>query len=175
VENKDKWLIVTTIGMDIKRYPAIFSHLKQWQKELEKRWDKGNHWWELRPCDYYKEFEKPKIIYPEVSKKPRVTFDAKNIYPLKTCFVISSSDLYLLGILNSSLYGEYQKEIQNTIRGGYLMNSGIYLEKFPIPNASASDRKAIEKLVQKCLDAKGEGCEEWEKEIDERIAALYGL
>jgi hypothetical protein len=29
--------------------------------------------------------------------------------------------------------------------------------------------------VQKCLDAKGVGVEEWEAEIDDRVAHLYGL
>lgn len=37
------------------------------------------------------------------------------------------------------------------------------------------DRLAIEVLVQKCLDAKGQGVEEWEAEIDDRVAHLYGL
>jgi hypothetical protein len=49
------------------------------------------------------------------------------------------------------------------------------MEPFPIPNASAADRKAIAALAQKCLDAKGVGCEAWEAEIDERVAPLYGL
>jgi len=40
----------------------------------------------------------------------------------------------------------------------------------PEPN-----RLAIEALVQKCLDAKGQGVEEWETEIDDRVAHLYGL
>jgi len=30
-------------------------------------------------------------------------------------------------------------------------------------------------LVTKCMDAKGVGCESWESEIDERVAALYGI
>jgi uncharacterized protein YggL (DUF469 family) len=51
--------------------------------------------------------------------------------------------------------------------------SSLDLEK--IPNASTSEREAISKLVQKCLDAKGVNCEVWEKEIDQRVAALYGL
>ena len=38
-----------------------------------------------------------------------------------------------------------------------------------------ADRAAISALVQKCLDAKGVGCEEWEKEINERVEGLYGL
>jgi hypothetical protein len=49
------------------------------------------------------------------------------------------------------------------------------MEPLPIPQAGESDRSAISALVQKCLDAKGVGCEEWEKEIDERVEALYGL
>jgi len=30
-------------------------------------------------------------------------------------------------------------------------------------------------LVQRCLDAKGQGVTRWEAEIDDRIAYLYGL
>ena len=37
------------------------------------------------------------------------------------------------------------------------------------------DRDAIAEVTRKCLDVKGVGCEEWEAEIDERVAALYGL
>jgi hypothetical protein len=40
--------------------------------------------------------------------------------------------------------------------------------------AVASDRKATRALAQKCL-AVGVGGEAWEKEIDERVATLYGL
>ncbi|MBN3894709.1 MAG: Eco57I restriction-modification methylase domain-containing protein [Nostoc sp. NOS(2021)] len=69
IESKNRWLIVTRTGINIKRYPAIFTHLKQWQDELEKRSDKGNFWWELRACDYYAAFYKPKIIYPVIAKE----------------------------------------------------------------------------------------------------------
>jgi hypothetical protein len=43
------------------------------------------------------------------------------------------------------------------------------------PDMCQTPRKAISKLVQKCLNAKGVGCEAWEKEIDVRVAKLYGL
>jgi hypothetical protein len=45
----------------------------------------------------------------------------------------------------------------------------------PIPRASAHDRADVEKLVRKRFDAKGEGCETWEREIDEIVARLYGV
>lgn len=49
------------------------------------------------------------------------------------------------------------------------------IKDIPIPKIEEKEKKAIEKLVQKCLDAKGQNVEEWEAEIDDRVAHLYGL
>ncbi len=43
------------------------------------------------------------------------------------------------------------------------------------PPAPEPDRLDIEALVQKCLDAKGVGVEQWEAKIDDRVAHFYGL
>jgi hypothetical protein len=45
----------------------------------------------------------------------------------------------------------------------------------PIKVPDALEQERLAALAQKCLDARGVGCEAWEKEIDERVAALYGL
>ena len=183
-DERDQWLIFTRRGIDITAYPAIEKHLAQWKAQLtpktgevEQGRKPGKYkWFEIQDeVTYFNVFDKPKIVYPEVSNSPRFTLDTKGVYPLKTCFVIDSQDLYLLGVLNSSSFLAYQRLKQNTVRGGYLMNSTIYLEVTPIPNASDADRAAIAALVQKCLDAKGVGCEAWEAEINGRVAALYGL
>ena len=60
-------------------------------------------------------------------------------------------------------------------RGGRLQLKSTYFSKIPIPPASNFEKEIISQLVQKCLDAKGVDCEAWEKEIDDRVAALYGL
>jgi hypothetical protein len=83
--------------------------------------------------------------------------------------------LYLLGVLKSSTTYNYMLSINSEIRGGYLRFIRQYVEKIMIPQASEIERKVISKLVQKCLDAKGVGCEAWEKEIDIRVAKLYGF
>jgi adenine-specific DNA-methyltransferase len=175
----DKYLIVTKIGINIHSYPAIFKHLKQWEKELKKRTDQGNYWWELRACAYYDAFDKSKIIYPEIAKESRFAFDSNKIYPLKTCFMIPVNDYYLLAILNSICVWAYLKQICSVLgdanKGGRLTQQKIYISQIPIPTASESDKQAIASLVQKCLDAKGVGVEEWEAEIDDRVAYLYGL
>ena len=46
---------------------------------------------------------------------------------------------------------------------------------FPIPTATEAEQKTIETLVQKCLDAKGQNVTQWEQQIDEIVARLYGL
>jgi len=170
-----RWMIVTPIGVDMKRYPAVFAHLKKWQKELERRQDQGKHWWELRACSYYDSFSLPKIVYPDIAKEPCFAFDRSGAYMGNTGYIMPLEDLYLLGVLNSKPVGTYYIELSSQVRGGYVRFIRQYVEQIPIPNASPSDQATIIKLVQKCLDAKGKGCEAWEKEIDERVASLYGL
>ena len=175
VDYKDKWLIVTPIGIDIKSYPAVLAHLKQWQPQLEKRYDKGNYWWELRACDYYYAFERRKILFPDIASSLRFALDTQHVYSNNTTYFTPVDDLYLLGLLNSSAVEDFYAQLSAQIRGGYLRFFTQYIKQIPIPNASAADRNAIASLVQDCLDLQGVDCEEWEQEIDGRVAALYGL
>ena len=59
----------------MESYPAIANHLLPFAEAAQKRYDKGEYWWELRACDYYDEFGKPKIIYPNICKQPEFAFD----------------------------------------------------------------------------------------------------
>jgi hypothetical protein len=102
VETRDKWLIVTKIGIAIKNYPAIFKHLKQFQRPLEVRQDQGDHWWKLRACGYYDEFDVPKIVYPVIAERPTFALDARQSFVNDKCYMISTDDRFLLAVLNSS-------------------------------------------------------------------------
>ncbi|MCG2721489.1 MAG: Eco57I restriction-modification methylase domain-containing protein [Thermodesulfovibrionales bacterium] len=121
-------------------YPGLASHLKNFKEKAEIRADKGDFWWELRPCDYYEYFESPKIVYPEIAKESRFAFDDTGVYPLKTIFTIPSNDLYLLAILNSNLTFQYLKNICSVLgdadKRGRLLQQLIYVEKLPIPRIS---------------------------------------
>ncbi len=125
--------------------------------------------------EYVNFFDKPKIVYPEIAKEPRFAFDTKGVFTNNKAYIIAVDDLYLLGVLNSKLVWEYLKITCSELLGKSLELRSIYMNKIPIPNASTTEREAISKLVQKCLDAKGVNCEAWEKEISDRVTALYGL
>lgn len=179
VEDRGRWLILTRIGVDIKRYPAIFAHLKQWQKELEKRQDQGEHWWELRACAYYDIFDKPKIMYPEIAKEPRFTLDRKAIYPIKTIFSIPLDDPYLLAVLNSRAAWQYLKETCSVLgdadKGGRLLMQAIFVSKLPIPVPMPPDRDVLVQLGEECLVRNGKNADDIEQDINERVARLYGI
>jgi hypothetical protein len=193
IRSKDRWLIFTRRGINIDRYPAVKKHLAQWRHELEPRpqdWPKDKEWPGRAPGDYkwYElqaspgdtaRFEKPKIVYPDIAKEARFAYDESRLYINDLAFVIPSSDLFLLGVLNSACVWDYLG-VKGAVLGdaaerGRVRLKSIYMRKVPVPTASDTDRAAIATLVQKCLDAKGVGCEEWEKEMDERVAGLYGL
>ncbi len=139
-------------------YPAVAAYLKPFQKAAEKRYDKGDYWWELRACDYYEEFEKPKIIYPNICKEPEFTFDNDSNYTNQKCFIISVPDKYLLGILNSKLnYFLFMMTLPK-LRGGFYEPSSVFFTNFPIRPIDPSDPADVARhdrmvsLVEKMLD-----------------------
>ena len=62
IQFRERYLIWTYIGVPIEQYPAIFNHLQQFQRQLERRRDQGEHWWELRNCTYYDDLKPQKLF-----------------------------------------------------------------------------------------------------------------
>jgi hypothetical protein len=179
VEAKGQWMIVTKIGVNIKRYPAVYAHLKQWKAKLEKRTDQGDHWWELRSCKYYNLFEGPKIVFPDLAKESRFAFSADPMYFPNTTYLIPTDDFYLLGVLNSSTVWSYVKERMSVMGdsddGGRLRFFTQFVRDIPIPNATTEEKTEIIKLVKECIARKGADCAELEQQLNKKITALYGV
>ena len=135
-------------------HPAIAEHLEPYAAKAQKRWDKGEFWWELRVCGYYKEFERHKIIYPEMSQGAKFSIESQNLYSNNKVFLIPSSDWYLLGILNSTVIWFYLFGICSALRGGVwrLELRSQYIETIPIPDATDSQKAAIADLAQHCQE-----------------------
>ena len=122
-------------------YPAIAAHLEPFSEKAQKRYDKGDYWWELRACDYYAEFENPKIMLPDISKRGDFTIDSAGCLCANTGYIICSADECLLALLNSRLLTFCYKSISASIRGGYLRFFTQYLEQLPIYAKNAGSPK----------------------------------
>ncbi len=179
VRDNQRWIILARIGIDIKKYPAVLRHLKQFKERLETRNDKGEEWWQLRACSYYEIFSGPKIHYPEIAKESRFTFDNGNYVALKTIFTIPTDDLFLLAVLNSDSVWSYLKMrcsvLGDAESGGRLTLQKVFVEKLPIPIADRKTKDRLIILASKCLRKKGVDCRNEEDEINEVVKCLYKL
>jgi hypothetical protein len=205
----NQFLIFTRHGINIKKYPAIERRLFAFKMELmprPKNWRgtdwKGRkpgpyQWYEIQDTiDYYTEFEKSKIIYPNICKKPEFTFDERGLYTNQKCFIIPLSDMYLLGILNSKVTFFLFQSILPKLRGGFYEPSYVYFKDFPIRTIDFSNPidkaqhdtmvKRVEQMlllhrqlaaaktpdektrIQRQIDATGH-------QIDNLVYELYGL
>lgn len=205
----EQYLIFTRRGTDLKYYPSIEKYLSHYKEYLTPKpktfkgsnWEgrkPGNYkWFEIQDSvDYFKAFEKPKIIFPNICKKPQFTFDDKTLYTNQKCFIIESDDLYLLGLLNSSVTYYLFKKLLPKLRGDYYEPSYIYFKDFPIRainndlNSDKANRDKIIDWVGQILESKRKLsqtktdsetnrldllCSSLERKIDETVYELYGL
>jgi hypothetical protein len=152
LNNKGKYLIFTRHGIEISKYPAILEYLKQFKKELMPKpkdfvgdsWPGRKpgayEWYEIQDTiDYYQEFEKEKILYPEICGKPEFTYDDSCYYSNNKCFLISLNDKYLLGIMNSKLNYFLFEQMLPKLRGGFFMPASVVFKEFPIRTINFSD------------------------------------
>ncbi|WP_066425066.1 Eco57I restriction-modification methylase domain-containing protein [Anabaena sp. 4-3] len=181
VDYQDLWLIFTRRGIDITNYPAIHDYLLTYKGQLTPgikggRKEGSYQWYEIQDnIAYYKEFKTPKILYQEIATFQAFAWDNSHAYSNNKTFLIPNANFYLLSLLNSKIVWFFLSYVASKLQGGAYAMQTPYVSQIPIPTAPEPERLAIEALVQKCLDAKGQGVEEWEAEINDRVAHLYGL
>lgn len=158
----DKWLILFPKGVTLAQepnpklawkwvqdnYPAIAAHLQPFEAAGKKRHDQGDFWWELRACDYYGEFEREKIMLPDIALKAQATYDANGYYCVNTAYIIPVADKYLVGVLNSKVIDFLYRRTSSEIRGGYLRFIRQYLVELPIPVPSNAREVALKAKIE---------------------------
>ncbi|MGB4265336.1 MAG: TaqI-like C-terminal specificity domain-containing protein, partial [Bacteroidales bacterium] len=140
------------------QFPSLIKYLKNFETKAKKRDDQGDYWWELRACAYYPEFEKEKVVYPNMANRLVACLDKSKFYVNQKCFIITGNNMrYICGLLNSNIEFWFFKKIGATLgREGFEM-SKIFIEKLPVPPITTSNQhmvSQIDSLVDKILAAK---------------------
>lgn len=130
-----------------KTFPAIYAHLKQFEKALRERQDKGQYWWELRACDYYQDFERPKFIVQCIAYYSQFAFDSAGYYVNNKAIVIPAENLYLLAILNSRVTWWIVNRTFQHMKDEGLSVDVQFLKRLPVPTVVENVRSEIESLV----------------------------
>ena len=185
----DLWLIDTHNGygdvpaINVADYPAVKNHLDGFSPQLEKRQDKGRTPYNLRNCAYHEEFFKPKIIWTDIAKHMRGTYDNTGYFLTNTAYLLPTNDLAVLGFLGSTLFDWYSRQTFQSLgdpwRGGGLRYIAQYMENVPMFDSNQPQSRKIADLVARILSAKdadpAADTSELEEEIDQLCYTLYGL
>ena len=150
-EPQDKWLIFTHRGVDINAYPAIKKHLGKYRDALEKRSGK-QEWYELQtaPTDTAR-FTQPKCLYADLASETAFAFDAEGYYVGSPASLLPTSELWLLGALNTRAVSWFYARTALQVRGPFLKFVPRYVSQIPIPNMEPEQKALIHKFVEYIL------------------------
>ena len=151
------WLIFTKHGIDILKYPIIEKFLTPQYDNLRPK-NNGEttgrkpgpyKWYEIQDnVAYSSDFEKPKLIWAELSDLPKFVYDDQQYYTNKTTFILTGENLkYLLLLLNSKLLVWYFSQISTSTGMGTTMWSKYKVEEVPIMQVSDTEIWKFERVA----------------------------
>ena len=142
-----------------KTYPALHRHMKAFENDwrdrkgetrtgLRVREDQGRFWWELRACDYYSAFEKPKITYQAIQFAPRYAIDRKGLYGNNKTYFLATDSPAVAAALNSPLMWWVSWRRFLHMKDEALSNDAVKLIELPMP----TDRSRVEAQVSSAVE-----------------------
>ena len=138
----DAWIYLQT------KYPSIADWLEPFAEKGRNRTDKGDFWWELRACDYYDQFSKPKIMYQAFQVKSCFIYDENGFYSNNSMWFIPTNSKALLAILNSKMGWWLITKFCTQIQNGYQL-IWKYFSQIPIPDRGSIS--ALDSLAEEML------------------------
>lgn len=154
----NRWLIHTHNGIkdqvtkeivvpriDVNDYPALKVYLDTHIDHIIHRSEQGETFYNLRNCAYWPEFERPKIMWGEISDKPKFCLDEDKGYFMEatTFFMTGAHLVYLLVYLNSPLSAYLFSKLGTTTGAGTLRWKKYKVEQQYVPEVSSEDEERI--------------------------------
>ncbi len=190
------YLIYTYTGIDIDNYPSVKDYLSRFKDELKNVWEakKGKKkWYELRPCSYYSEFKKEKIVYTRLSNINSFSISTNGEYCLDSAGIIITKDNeYYCAILNSKVIHFYFDLVAVIWGKDGIKWFGKSFDTLPVYQINYENRNEvlIHDNITECVDRilsitkdedylqnlrKQAHVRALEQEIDQMVYQLYGL
>ncbi len=134
-------------------YPSLYAHAVSYRDALEGRQDQGRYWWELRSCAYWQEFDRPKIMYPEITWRADWGVDRSGMLCNNTAYLLPSDDPWILAVTNSPVMWWYSWRAASHGKDEALRFIKDYVQSFPIPQPTDSRRTKVAPLVEALIHA----------------------
>jgi hypothetical protein len=181
----DRHVLLVDRGTSLTALPRLRAHLEQFRTALEPKpaghrgsWGgrKPGHyrWYELQdPVVPLAKSRAPRLLYQDIQTAPTCCLDMTgDAVPDTTVWILPSSDLFLLALLNSPLYHWYARRRFPPALNGAVRPKLEYMRALPIATPRAALRRTIEQLVTQQLEAPRD---ERDRELADLVATAYGL
>ena len=170
------YIIFTSRGVDIDRYPAVRAHLELYRPNLEKRATSHLHpWYELQQPQegIYHEFDNPKIIFKRFINAPQFTYDPSGFWHNNACDFAVTPSASLAAIVNSQIVWFLLRNLCTALANGYLQVFAQFLKQLPIPSLSVDTDQRLSECVEQLAHDPVQP--DIEAEIEDYVSWSYGL
>lgn len=162
-----------------EQYPALYNHLLSFKKELSAR-NKAEtgiryEWYALQRwgANYWEEFFKPKVMYPNMTKYIPFYYDTLGFYQNDKSFMITGQHIaYLTAFLNSSIFKFCFLNNFPELQGGTRELRKVFFDKIPVKQISDDLNEHFAILVSEMQKSPSVTKA---KEIDNLIFDVYAL
>lgn len=173
--------------VDLSVYPRAAKYLEGHRDQLEARKyveEAGRQWFELWVPQDPSAWEKPKLVFRDISKEPTFWMDLSGSVVNGDCYWMTASDpdkerlLWVaLGVANSRfIEAYYDARYNNKLYAGRRRFMTQYVEAFPLPPPGSKQAKQIEEYSRTIFDNLDQtDCAELQAELDEIVANAFGL
>ncbi len=110
------------------------------------------------------------LVIPIVSSENRkyipIGFVDKNVIASNACFTITSSSLYVFGVLESNVHMAWMRTVSGRLKSDYRYSNTLVYNTFPWPPSTNTQKQKIEQTAKAILDARN-------NHPNASLAALY--
>ncbi|WP_194835082.1 Eco57I restriction-modification methylase domain-containing protein [Nocardia sp. XZ_19_369] len=176
--------------IDLNEYPCAAEYLRAHKDTLSARHylgASGREWFEIWVPQRPQLWCEPKVVFPDISDRPRFALDRSGAVVNGDCYWISLPDLagspsdadqlayLLMGVANSALgLRFYDAVCGNRLYSGRRRWITQYVARLPLPNPGATSAAAIIELAREFVDGRVPDAAA-RTELDERVAAAFGV
>jgi methylase of polypeptide subunit release factors len=160
-----EWMIFAKRGININEFPAIKKHLMYYKSQLEPKPNdlhdkmrKGRkpgqyEWYEIQDStEYWREFEKPKLMYGEITWFSAWCYDTSSLFSNNTVYFIPKPDIWLLAVVNSNIiwWNSWRTAVHG--KDEALRYIGSFVQSIPIANPNSKTREFTETAVHRLIE-----------------------
>ncbi|WP_431963122.1 Eco57I restriction-modification methylase domain-containing protein [Nocardia sp. bgisy134] len=179
------------VPVDLREFPRAAAYLRRHRSTLAARkyvTGSGREWFEIWVPQRPNLWRVPKLVFPDISERPRFALDRSGAVVNGDCYWISLDDLggdteraqrlayLLMGVANSALGLRYYDAVcGNRLYSGRRRWITQYVSRLPLPDPDRPASAEIAALIAQLVDGDHTPDDAARHRLDELVDAAFGL